>query len=107
MVNSAKANPVCSWLTVIAEVIHDFQFDYLTNIAERVVIANQWIERPVTNDVPIYRWWQRYSLTAVDYSADASAPLVRPALDLPGLEGIAQNGSLLFTVGRRPTPPPP
>jgi hypothetical protein len=94
------------WLVAYGEsfeVSHDYEYDYHTNITTRVVTENQWIERQVTNDVPVYRWWQRYSLTVVDYAADPAAPLVRPALDLPGaLEGIAQNGSLLYTVGRRP-----
>ncbi|MBL9139970.1 MAG: beta-propeller domain-containing protein [Verrucomicrobiales bacterium] len=56
----------------------------------------------VTNQYPVLRWWSRYELDVVDYTADAAAPVRRPAVALPGsLQGVGKGGALLYTTSTR------
>jgi hypothetical protein len=53
----------------------------------------------LTNDPPPGAWVQRYYLDVVDF-ADASEPLVRPPVNVPGtLLGVAANGEMIHTRG--------
>ncbi|MCC7375956.1 MAG: beta-propeller domain-containing protein [Verrucomicrobiales bacterium] len=58
--------------------------------------------RTVTNQYPVLRWWSRYELDVVDYSADAANPVRRPSVTLPGtLQGVGKGGALLYTTATR------
>jgi hypothetical protein len=61
-----------------------------------VFLSHQAYVKQGTNDPTA---WSRHWLDVVDYS-DASHPAVRPPVNLPGtLQGISDNGNLLYTVG--------
>lgn len=55
----------------------------------------------VTNAMPVTQWYQHHYLDVVDYAA-ATEPVVRAPVNLPGaLHGVARDGALLHTIGRR------
>lgn len=54
---------------------------------------------PRTNSPPAGVWVTKYFLDVIDY-ADAAHPTLRKPVNIPGqLQGVARNGSLLYTVG--------
>jgi hypothetical protein len=46
----------------------------------------------VTNQYPVLRWWSRYELDVVDFSADAALPVRRPPVTLPRVASGRRQG---------------
>jgi len=78
-----------------------------TNIVTKTVQETYWVERMVTNSYPVYEYTTHHHLNVLDYSIDASKPVVRPPVSLPGsLEGLSHQGALIYTVSTRPDADP-
>lgn len=77
-------------------------YELKTNVVTRVIEETTYVEKPVTNSYPVYRYWTEHHLNVVDLTPDPANPLVRPAVSLPGtLQGVSHGGTLLYTTASR------
>jgi|GEM_PF-3424637 len=62
----------------------------------------RWIETTVINSYPVYEYFTHHHLNVVDYTADATRPVVRPPVKIPGaFQGLSHQGALVYTVATR------
>ncbi len=63
-------------------------------------VGGEW--RDVTNSYPMVNWWVRHELEVVDYSSDASIPLVRRPVPVSGpLCSVSHDGALVYSTSVR------
>lgn len=76
-----------------------WQFSQPFLTSTRIYLSHNQSDVLTNASYPDGLWFQRSLLDVVDY-ADPLSPTVRPPVSIPGtLQGIAQDGELLYTVG--------
>ncbi len=71
-------------------------------IVTKTLRETRWVETTVTNEYPVYEYLTHHHLNVVDYNADASRPVVRPPVPIPGaFQGLSHQGALVYTVATR------
>ncbi|MGE3312426.1 MAG: beta-propeller domain-containing protein [Limisphaerales bacterium] len=71
-------------------------------IVTKTIRETHWVETTVTNEYPVYEYLTHHHLNVVDYNADATRPVVRPPVAIPGsFQGLSHQGALVYTVATR------